>query len=642
MRAVLASLLCLTLRLPAQPRAITLDDLYRASTVTEPRLSPDGALVAYVVTTTDRKANRRVPQIYVADTDARTPPRLFAASGANYPRWRPDGKLLAFVATRPASPKPQVYALPLTGGDPLPLTDLPEGVTLFDWSPDGARLVCVSRVPAPPPPSDVKHYRNAFYKQNGPGFEDGRRAHLYVVDLATRRARQLTNEPNRDDVDPQWSPDGVTIAFVGQRADQDILMNGDVWTVAASGGAPVKVSAHRSSVLHPRWSPDGRRIAYLAAESDDQPARLWLAAEGKSLPAWRAEVTLPDFAWSSDQTLDLLAPVRGEQHAFRTGVAAPLTTGPRWLQSLDVNRRAARVAFVASDFTHPPELFVADAGFQQERRISHTSDALLADLVTQTVERFTFAGVDGLETEAFLVKPAGWQPDRRYPVVLSIHGGPSAMYGVGWSDEFQLFAAQGWAFLYVNPRGSYGYGEPFRRAVEGEWGGKAYEDLMRGVDAALQRYPWLDGERLAVRGQSFGGFMTNWIVSHTTRFRAAVTMSSISNFLSLEGTRDAAYSHSRDFGGDLFANSETFWKYSPVRYAAAVKTPVLVLHGDADHRVPLEQGEQWFRALQHFGVPSELFIFPREDHSLHREPAHAVELMQRQLEWFARFLNAPR
>ena len=242
------------------------------------------------------------------------------------------------------------------------------------------------------------------------------------------------------------------------------------------------------------------------------------------------------------------------------------------------------------------------------------------------------------------MKPAGWQPGGKYPMVLTIHGGPANMYGINWNHEFQVYASRGWAVLFTNPRGSSGYGIDFQRAVKLEWVGKAYEDIMLGVDAALARYPELDRERLGVTGGSYGGLMTNWIVSHTDRFKAAVTLRSISNFISVEGTRDAAYQHKRDFGGDLYQNFDLYWKYSPVRYAASVKTPTLVLHSDDDQRVPLEQGEQWFRALQHFHVPSEFVIFPRENHELTRngEPKHLVESIEWQVYWFERYLMLNR
>jgi acylaminoacyl-peptidase len=226
-------------------------------------------------------------------------------------------------------------------------------------------------------------------------------------------------------------------------------------------------------------------------------------------------------------------------------------------------------------------------------------------------------------------------------MVLSIHGGPAGQYGVDWFHEFQVYAAKGWAVFFCNPRGSTGYGQKFERGIVNNWGGMDYQDVMSGIDAALKQNPWIDADKLGVTGGSYGGYMTNWILGHTTRFKAAVTLRGISNFVSDDGTRDGAYGHEDDFKGFLFDNLDQYWDASPLKYAKNVKTPTLVLHSDNDYRVPLEQGEQWFRALRHYGVNAELAIFPRENHNLTRtgEPKHLVESLNWQCYWFDRFLN---
>jgi acylaminoacyl-peptidase len=226
-------------------------------------------------------------------------------------------------------------------------------------------------------------------------------------------------------------------------------------------------------------------------------------------------------------------------------------------------------------------------------------------------------------------------------MILSIHGGPAGQYGVEWSQEFQVYAAKGWAVFFCNPRGSTGYGEKFERGIMNNWGGMDYQDIMSGVDAVLKQNPWIDDQKLGVTGGSYGGFMTNWIVSHTNRFRAAVTLRGISNFISDDGTRDGAYGHEEDFKGMVFDDFDQYSDASPLRYAKDVKTPTLILHSDNDFRVPIEQGEQWFRALKHYGVNAEIVFFPRENHNLTRtgEPKHLVESLNWQSYWFERFLD---
>jgi dipeptidyl aminopeptidase/acylaminoacyl peptidase len=299
------------------------------------------------------------------------------------------------------------------------------------------------------------------------------------------------------------------------------------------------------------------------------------------------------------------------------------------------------VVYLANDFEHPDDLWVRDLAGGPEKQLTHLNADLWSGLTTARVEPMTYKAADGWEIQGFLVKPLRWEAGKKYPMALSIHGGPSGMYGVEWYQEFQVYAAKGWAVFFVNPRGSTGYGRKFQRGVALEWGGKAYTDIMSGVDEVLKRNPWIDADRLGVTGGSYGGFMANWITTQTNRFKASVTLRSISNFVSDEGTRDYAYQHDRDFGGDLYHAFDLFWKYSPLRLADKVKTPTLVLHSENDYRVPIEQGEQWFRALQHFGVTSELVIFPRENHNLTRsgEPKHLVESLKWQCYWFERFLD---
>ena len=320
---------------------------------------------------------------------------------------------------------------------------------------------------------------------------------------------------------------------------------------------------------------------------------------------------------------------------------APVTSGPRGIAAFDVNPKAGKIVYLANDFQHLNDLYVANLDGSGEHQLTHQNQGLWKQLELQSVERWSYKSSDGQVVDGFFVKPVGWQAGKKYPLVLVIHGGPEGMYGVDWSQEFQVLAARGWAVFFCNPRGSTGYGEQFERGEINNWGGMDYQDIMAGVDSALKKYPWIDSNNLGVTGGSYGGYMTNWIISHTTRFKAAVTLRSVSNFISDEGTRDGAYGHEDYFKGVLFDDFEQYWDASPLKYARNVRTPTLILHSDMDFRVPIEQGEQWFRALQHYGVPSELVLFPRENHNLTRtgEPKHLVESLEWQVYWFDRYLN---
>jgi len=651
----------------AQTRGVTAEDYFAFETLSDPHFSPDGSSIAFVVTTIDQKQNRRRSEIRLIPADGSHEADVLttAPQSSNNPRWSPDGKSIAFLSSRPAAGendpggvRNQVWLLPLSGGEPRRVTTLLNGVTSFQWSPDGTKLVVVSRAgpsDAAKSPSDVRHYRHANYKFNDSGWFDDKRAHLWVVDVASGRATQITSGDEWNDSDPQWSPDSRRIAFVSDRTGKafDEGHNTDVWTIDAAGGPLTKISDHEEGDNSPRWSPDGQTIAFLSAVPEKSHPKIWLASSrGGAAPA-RSKTAADGIdliptalRWAEGgRALYFETGVKGTTQLYRVDLsarkAAPITSGDRTVRALDVSEKTSRLAYTVNDPTRLDDLYVADASGKNERQLTHLNAALWKQLTIVPVERVPFKGADGWNVDGFFMKPAGWEAGKKYPMVLSIHGGPSGMYGFDWYHEFQVYASRGWAVFFTNPRGSTGYGEKFERGIEMNWGANDYADVMAGVDAVLAKYAWIDRERLGVTGGSYGGYLTNWIVSHTNRFKAAVTLRSISNFVSDDGTRDGMYGHADDFGGDVFEKTDLYWDRSPLKYVKNVKTPTLVLHSDNDYRVPIEQGEQWFRALRHFGVPSEIVFFPRENHNLTRtgEPKHLVESINWQVYWFDRYLN---
>ena len=657
------------------PRGITAEDYFVFEFISDPNISPDGKLVAYVVTKVDRAQNRRSSSIWMATTDGSRAPWQFTTSpqSTNAPRWSPDGKSLGFLSSRPSEasvpsgsstpaeqPRNQVYLLSMNGGEARRVTSLKNGVSVFRWSPDGTRLVVVSRTGPSDnrtgdskDRSDVRHYKNSSYKFNDSGWFDDRRAHFWVVDVKSGEAKQITEGQDWNDSDPQWSPDGKRIAFVSNRTGKEFDENRstDVWVINADGsGKLTKISDHDESDNQPRWSPDGKWIAFAGEVKDRDHPKIWLApatgGAASTLAANGLDLIPGGLEWSADgKSIYFETGVKGELHLFRVDVPSKavkqVTSGPRAVRSVDFNFGSGKMVYLANDFKHLDDLYVADLNGRNERKLTNLNEALWKQLTFADVERFAYRGADDFDIDAFFVKPINWRAGKKYPLILNIHGGPASQYGVDWYHEFQVYAAKGYAVLFTNPRGSTGYGQKFERAIVNEWGGKDYVDVMNGVDAALKRYPWIDQQRMGVTGGSYGGYLTNWIVSHNDRFKAAVTVRSVVNFISDEGTRDGAYGHTPDFGGDLFERFDLYWDRSPLKYAMNVKTPTLILHSDNDFRVPLEQAEQWFRALRHFGVTTEIVMFPRENHNLTRtgEPKHLVESLNWQLYWFDRFLN---
>jgi dipeptidyl aminopeptidase/acylaminoacyl peptidase len=647
-------------------RGITPEDYLSFKFVGDPHISPDGRVIAYVLTTIDQKKNRRESSIWVVPGDGSAAPRRLSAEGfsSSSPRWSPDGKTLAILSARssdlPAgeTPKAQIYLLSIAGGgEAIALTKLKNGVQSYQWSPEGSRIVVVSTsgpmdgVATADRKSDVRHYTHIQYKFNDSGWFDDKRRHLWVVSVPGGDAKQITEGQDWNDTDPQWSPDGTRIAFVSDRTGKayDDSHNTDVWVIPAAGGTLTKISDHAFEDENPRWSPDGKQILFTGQTAVHQFAKLYIA---DSAGGAASKLAVKDFdsiagelRWPTPGSVLFTAGVKGETQIFRADLAertfAAVTSGPRGIHAFDVNEIAGKMAYLANDFQHLDDLYISNLDGSGERQLTHVNSELWAQLELQPVERLTYKSTDGWPIDGFFVKPLGWQAGKKYPMVLVIHGGPEGMFGVDWYHEFQVYAAKDWAVFFCNPRGSTGYGEKFERGEINNWGGMDYQDIMAGVDAALKQYPWVDANDLGVTGGSYGGYMTNWIVSHTNRFKAAVTLRSVSNFISDEGTRDGSYGHEDYFKGILFDDFDQYWDASPLKYARNVRTPTLILHSDNDFRVPIEQGEQWFRALQHYGVPSELVLFPRENHNLTRtgEPKHLVESLNWQIYWFERYLN---
>ena len=676
----LAVALLLPLLLPggagAAGRAFVPEDFYSVRDVQSPQLSPEGSHVAYIVTSMDAGTNEKTSALWLIGTDGKGEARRITDGehSAHEPKWSPDGRGIAFISTSShrgagAAEPPQVQFWSLTTGRIHGLTKLRGGVADYQWSPDGTHLACVSFSPQAASGArsadekvDLLYYVHPFYKEDGKGFLPNLRQHLWVVDVSTGRSVQITHGGGWDDTQPAWSPDGRSIAFVSDRTGRafDGSREADIWVVPADGGRPIKVSKHPLagwmtagfSPMHgvPTWSPDGKQIAFLAEQEEEGPKAIWIAASDGRTAARdlvpNVDLDTGHLIWHAEG-LYYTSDDRGAEHVFKanaaTGAVIQMTSDDRSVRDLDVAETGDGLVYIADDFQHPGEVFLNRLDFAHERQITYVNRAFLSEVDLPPLTRVSYRSADGLAVEGFLAKPSGWQPGKRYPLVVLLHGGPGLMRGYSWQPEYGTAAllGAGIAVFIPNFRGSSGYGAQFLRAIDRQWGGKAYSDVMTGLDTVLRRYRWIDPQRLGVTGISFGGYMTNWVISQSTRFAAAVTMSSISDFISLEGTRDAFYGHAHDFGGDLFQNWPLYWKYSPLRYAQAVRTPTLVIAGAVDDRVPLEQDEEWFRALRHFDVPAELVIFPHEYHAgvIRGEPRHIVESQQLLACWFDEYLN---
>jgi dipeptidyl aminopeptidase/acylaminoacyl peptidase len=659
-------------------RPLALDDLLRIAAVSDPRVSPDGRQVAYVVGRADPERNETHSAIWLVPFDGGEPRQLTAGTRRDSaPRWspsvrgRPSG--LAFVSDRGGSS--ELYFLPLDGGEPTRLTGPTEGypapkVEEPTWSPDGQRIVYVApgadrRGEAVPtaekdPRRRLLRITSHRHKRDGEGFHGPARKHLWIVGL-DRAPLQLTDGP-WDDSQPAWSPDGREIAFVSDRSDDRDrhFEGGALHVVDVATGQVRRLTTESGRARSPAWSPDGRSIAYVgspvADEASPSDTHLWRVPSGGGEPVCLScalgrsvgqrpggYLTPSPPVWSGDGLLYLVN-TGGSTDLWRIGLDGrldALTAGEHAASDFSADADGRRCALLVGDPTAPPELFAWDEAGGL-RQLTRTNAELLSELELVRPRRVELARPDGLSVEGWLLPPRG-RPAAPVGLVLSVHGGPHNFYGQAWNFDHQLYAACGWAVLYANPRGSGGYGEGFAARVIEDWGGGDFDDLIAFLDDAIARAdPPIDTARLAITGSSYGGFMTCWTLTRTDRFAVGVAGACISNLLSFFGTSDIGANWGvRELGGQPHERRELYRERSPISHVERIRTPLLLYHGESDLRCPIEQSEQMFSALHSLGRPVELLRIPGEAHGAlaSGSPVHRLEARRVILEWLERYLR---
>jgi len=646
------------------------EDVYALTSVGEPCLSPDRRRVAYVVSRIDGEANAYRSAVWVASLDGSEEPRQFTSGerGDASPRWSPDGRWLAFVSSRDGEEKKahgELYVLPADGGEPRRLTEGEEGVESIAWSPDSRRIAFARRVrdEAYEEEDDrrraPRRFTRLFYKLDSVGWTGDRRKHLFVVGLDGGGERQLT-DGDCEDEGPAWSPDGSRIVFSsmrGDRWDAELVEALYELEVDAEGAGPRRLSQPDESATMASFSPDGTLIAYRPEPEDGTYPHHGQIAVMRADGSDRRVLTA-----SLDRQCTPYPLIRepvwdGGRVAFRVEdggnihiytAAADGSDEPELLvggeQSTGLYDLADGVlVYTSSTSTRPHELFGGNG-----KRMTSVSDEFVSGRELGEAERFKAVSADGTEVDAWLVRPPGFDETRSYPVLLTIHGGPFTQYDTGFFDEVQVYAGAGYCVLYSNPRGGSGYSEEWGRAIRGPgsgagpgWGTVDYEDLMGVVDTALERFPFLDSERLGVLGGSYGGFMTSWIVSHTNRFKAALSERAVNHLVSAFGSSDVFWVFERQFGGPMWEHVDEWLRMSPATYAREIETPLLIVHSESDLRCNVEQGEHLFTLLRLLDKDVEMLRFPAESHELSRSgsPVHRVQRFEAILEWFGRYLS---
>jgi len=656
------------------PQPIGPDYFMHLKTAADPDLSADGSRLAFGLSWIDSDTCRTRSQIMVAETPAGRAagePRQFTrGANASSPQWSPDGAALAFLRDDTEGRK-QIWLMPVDGGEGWPLTDATGGVIEYAWSPDGTRIAFISEVTQTPGDEAAlgepqpRVARRIRYRDEGVGWRGDSRRHLFVADAATGEITQLT-EGDYEHNTPVWSPDDERIAVISARSpDRDVSALNEVYVLPANGGTPVLRSEGLFMTGGIAWSPDGAKLAVVGAEPAEDVGGYGLICQGwlyvlesgrpprrvtddSVRPLVGTNITdgNPPLLWTRGNLLLFAADARGRSHLCSVPAAggdirriATLGAITGWAPDAAGNRAVA----VASTLESTGELHLIDLASGDETRTTGFNDSYFADHPPPQMEKLAFER-GGQEIEALVWLPPDFDPGNAYPLMLDIHGGPHSVFHEAFYPLHQMGATNGYVVLAPNPRGSSSYGLEFATAVHRDWGGEDYRDIMAAVDEILKR-PYLDPGQVVVHGSSYGGYMTSWIVGHTDRFKAAVIAAPVTALDSFYGTSDIGVLFGEvQFGGSPDQARDWLTEHSPLTHARNVKTPVLLIHGEADDRVPIGQSEQLFVALKRLGKTVEFVRLPGAGHGLFRmaPPPMRREYFARMLAWFERWLAAPK
>jgi len=653
---------------PSTPRNITIDDYFQIRDVSQPELSPEGQWIAYAVRMRMLKEDKNEQRLWMVSTHGGDAIPLTAEGvSSSHPRWSPDGKYLAFNSARNGG-KNQVWLLDRRGGEAQKLTEVAQGVNDFEWSPDSTRLVLILQDPKPedaeaakdkdkdkpapakpktPPPFVVDRLQ---FKQDTVGYLDHRRDHLYIFDVASKKATQITSG-DFDDNEPAWSPDGKSLAFTSNRStpDPDRNYNTDIWVVAADntdkGAHLTQVTTNPGPDRAPAWSPDGKWIAFVSQTDikDMIYATHHLAiapsagGEAKILTmAFDRSVRRPRFS-PDGRAIYFIADDDGTENLCRIAVTGGEVTRPIGgrvnVNSYSLGKDGAIAAQIGTT-DRPDEIFLSNGS--DLTRLTKTNDALISQLRLAQVDYVHFKSKDGTPVSGYLYKPAGYTPGKKVPTLLNPHGGPVGQYSASFYHLAELFAANGYAVLLPNPRGSSGYGQKFCEAIFADWGNKDFQDDMAMVDYAVAQ-GIADPDKLGVGGWSYGGMSTDFIIAQTTRFKGAISGASIA----LIATGFGHDQYQKDYFYELgypWENKAVWEKISPFYRITNITTPTLFMGGDIDWNVPIIGSEQMYQALKSLGRTTELVVYPGEYHGF-TTPSHLKDRLERNLAWYAHYVK---
>ena len=685
--------ICLLLAVPGAilcaqtKRPFKLDDLGRFQDVRDPQCSTDGTRVAYVVSQIDLKQDRNGnAHIWEISLDGKTDRQITnSEQSENSPRWSPDGKYLAFTSSRPGAARGnQVWLLPLDGGEAFQLTDTKARLSSFEWSPDSKRLALVIGDPDPdapnpdnpqaapannaggrgrggaggpaPKPIVIDRYH---FKQDGQGYITGHRhGYIYLFDLATKKTERLTTQTKWDEGGPSWSPDGKWIAFGSNHvADPDRDPGGQIYVAEAKAGATEKmltqIDAHAAGGGrggHAEWSPDGKWLAFLEGEDKkwnaySQEHLAIVPADGSAQPslvtaAMALDRGVSNPRWSSDgQSIVVMVTDDRSVYPVRipiSGGSSEALMAKPIVVSSPSQRGTCSVVLAGGDEKHN-EIYRAENGALHQ--LTHKNDALMNEIEWGKTEEVSFKAKDGNEVHGLLTYPVGYQAGTKVPLLLRIHGGPKGQDAHTLSFEAQWFAANGYAVLRMNYRGSDGRGSKYQKAIAADWGHLEVVDLEAGVNGVI-KMGVADPDRLGVGGWSYGGILTDYMIASDTRFKAATAGAGTAFTVSFYGTDQYIIQYDNEIGPPWNAKAwETYVKISyPFLHADRIKTPTIFFGGERDFNVPVQGGQQMYEALRSLGIDTELIIYPNEFHGIQR-PSYVRDRYERYLAWYDKYLK---
>ena len=663
----------------AQKRSWRAADEFKTKSFSDLAVSPEGDVLLFVLHESDLAKNRRYSNIWVLPTSGgpqaarqvQQAPRALTDRGSfSSPRWSPDGRRIAYFASDAKGLS--LWVMNSDGDQKKHLTGLERSNAYLgwgdnvgnplSWSPDGKTLAFTAagpgyyRDPIAPPalpnenePMVVERalFKATYY------FSDLRRTHIWTIPVGGGEAKQISSG-DYDYHSISWSPDGKSIACISNRTGRDDFdSNTDICLLSPEGGPVRQLTNTPGPEYQPFWSPDGERIAFLgrerpgrSREADPELKKVYVINPDGSE---RVNLTAPldrrstSPRWSVDsRNVYFTAQNSGAGSLYSAprdgGPVEPIVDSEGTVGSFAVNDKH-EVFFAYADDTRPSELYGLPEGVRNRNKLTAFNDPVLSQVATIPTEKFAYPSVDDLTIEGWIMKPGGFEKRKRHPMILVVHGGPHGQYGFNFYGQFQYLASAGYVVVFLNPRGSTGRGQAFSDMCVGDLGGGDYKDLMAGVDYVLEKYDFIDPNRLGVTGTSYGGYMTNWIITHTDRFKAAVPVSSISNLISMWGTAANYLWFPSDMGFRPMDDYQRAWDASPLKYVKNCRTPTLFISGAWDFITPVYQAEEMFIALKSLGIDAAHASYPNEGHGVRNQPRHTHDYYERVVAWFDKYLK---